>query len=57
MPLSTRVAIGGLGVVAILAIVLNPSLTGIGFALLVIVGACSVWLLRTLYDNERNRRD
>ena len=44
------------GVVAILAFVLNPSITGIGYALVVIVGACTVWLLRVLYLNEVERQ-
>ncbi|MGI9098474.1 MAG: hypothetical protein ACR2H2_08290 [Solirubrobacteraceae bacterium] len=43
------------GIAAIAAIVLNPSFTGVVYALLVIVGACIVWLLRVLYDNEIER--
>jgi uncharacterized protein involved in cysteine biosynthesis len=48
-----------IGIVAILAVVLNPSITGIAYALIVIVGACTVWLLRVLYLNEveRQRRE
>jgi hypothetical protein len=48
-----------IGIVAILAFVLNPSITGIAYALIVIVGACTVWLLRVLYLNEveRQRRE
>ncbi len=42
-------AIGALLVVAIIAIVFNPSFTGVLYALVVIVGACTVWLLRQLY--------
>ena len=43
------IAIGALVIVAIIAIVFNPSIMGVGFALIVIVGACTVWLLRRLY--------
>jgi hypothetical protein len=48
-----------IGIVAILAFVLNPTITGIAYALIVIVGACTVWLLRVLYLNEveRQRRE
>ena len=52
-----RIAIGGLAIVAILAIVFNPGFTGVLYALIVIVGACTVWLLRQLYLGELNRRD
>jgi hypothetical protein len=47
------------GIVAILAFVLNPTITGVAYALIVIVGACTVWLLRVLYLNEveRQRRE
>jgi hypothetical protein len=41
----------------IVVIALNPSLSGVGYAFLVIVGACSIWLVRVLYLNEVNRRD
>jgi hypothetical protein len=41
--------------VAIAAFALNPSLTGIGYALLVIVGAGTVWFLRELYLDEVDR--
>ena len=51
------IAVAALVVVAIVAIVFNPSLTGIGFALIVIVGACTVWLLRQLYLAESNKHD
>ena len=52
--------IGGfVGIVAIMAFALNPSITGIAYALIVIVGACTLWLLRVLYLNEveRQRRE
>ena len=42
---------------AIIAIAFNPSLAGVGFALIVIVGACCVWLLRQLYLAESERHD
>ncbi len=45
------------GIVAILAFALNPSITGIGYALVVIVGACTIWLLRQLYLNEVDRHN
>jgi hypothetical protein len=48
-----------IGIVAILAFLLNPTITGVAYALIVIVGACTVWLLRVLYLNEveRQRRE
>jgi|1186.fasta_scaffold919441_2 hypothetical protein len=48
-----------IAIVAILAFALNPSITGVAYALIVIVGACTVWLLRVLYLNEveRQRRE
>ena len=51
------IAVGALLVVAVIAIVFNPSITGIGFALIVIVGACTVWLLRQLYLAESEKDD
>ena len=51
------IAIGVLVIVAILAIVFNPSIMGIGFALIVLVGACTVWLLRQLYLAESDKDD
>jgi hypothetical protein len=38
---------------------MNPTITGIAYSLIVIVGACTVWLLRVLYLNEveRQRRE
>ena len=44
-------------IVAIAAFALNPSLTGIGYALLVVVGAGTVWFLRELYLDEVDRRE
>lgn len=49
------VAIGVLVIVAILAIVFNPGFTGVLYALVVIVGAGTVWLLRQLYLAEAER--
>jgi hypothetical protein len=51
------IAVGALVVVAIIAIVFNPGFAGIGFALIVIVGACSVWLLRQLYVAASDAQD
>ena len=51
------IAIGVLVIVAILAIVFNPSFTGVLYALVVIVGACTVWLLRQLYLAESDKDD
>ncbi len=51
------IAVAALLVVAVIAIVFNPSLVGIGFALIVIVGACTVWLLRQLYLAESDEDD
>ncbi|MDP2710743.1 MAG: hypothetical protein Q8O56_05955 [Solirubrobacteraceae bacterium] len=51
------IAVGALVIVAIIAIVFNPSIMGVGFALIVIVGACTVWLLRQLYLAENDRND
>lgn len=53
----TPIAIGGLVIVAILAIVFNPGFTGVLYALIVLVGACTVWLLRQLYLAESERED
>ena len=53
----TPVAIGVLAIVAILAIVFNPGFTGVLYALVVVVGAGTVWLLRQLYLAESERRD
>ena len=46
------IAIGALVIVAIIAIVFNPSLAGVGFALIVLVGAACVWLLYQLFLAE-----
>jgi hypothetical protein len=54
--LPERVGIGLTIVFVIVVIALNPSLSGIGYAFLVVVGACSVWLVRVLYLNEVNRQ-
>ncbi|MFP5361947.1 MAG: hypothetical protein ACLGI5_04380 [Thermoleophilia bacterium] len=51
------VAIGALVIVAIVAIVFNPGFTGVLYALVVLVGAGTVWLLRQLYLAESERRD
>lgn len=51
------IAVAALLVVAVVAIVFNPSIMGIGFALIVIVGACTVWLLRQLYLAESDKDD
>ncbi len=46
------IAIGALVIVAIIAIVFNPSLAGIGFAVIVLIGAACVWLLYQLFLAE-----
>jgi hypothetical protein len=51
------IAIGVLVIVAILAVVFNPGFTGVLYALVVLVGAGTVWLLRQLYLAESERRD
>jgi hypothetical protein len=51
------IAIGVLVIVAIIAIVFNPGFTGVLYALVVLVGAGTVWLLRQLYLAESQRRD
>ena len=51
------IAVAALVIVAIIAIVFNPSIMGIGFAILVIIGACTVWLLRRLYLAESDEDD
>lgn len=53
----TPVAIGALVIVAIIAIAFNPGFTGVLYALIVLVGACTVWLLRQLYLAESDRQD
>jgi len=44
-------------VLAIVAFALNPRLIGVFYALLVIVGACTIFLLRQMYLNELERTD
>lgn len=51
------VAMGILVIVAIIAIVFNPSLSGVLFAVIVLVGAGCIWLVRQLYLAESERRD
>jgi hypothetical protein len=51
------IAIGVLVIVAIIAIAFNPSFMGVLYALVVLVGAGTVWLLRKLYLAESERRD
>ncbi len=51
------VAIGALVIVAIIAIAFNPSFSGVLFALIVLVGAGTVWLVRQLFLAESERRD
>jgi len=51
------IAIGALVIVAIIAIAFNPSFMGVLYALVVLVGAGTVWLLRQLYLAESERRD
>ena len=51
------VSIGALLIVAILAVAFNPGFTGVLYALVVIVGAGTVWLLRQLYLAESERQD
>ena len=47
----------GVAVLAIIAFLLNPSITGVFYALIVIVGACTIFLLRQMYLNELARQD
>jgi hypothetical protein len=44
-------------ILAVLAFLLNPSITGVFYALIVIIGACSIFLLRQMYLNELDRDD
>jgi hypothetical protein len=44
-------------VLAIVAFLLNPSITGVFYALIVIVGACTIFLLRQMYLDELERDD
>jgi hypothetical protein len=50
-------AIGALVIVAIIAIAFNPTLSGVLFALIVLVGAGCIWLVHQLYLAESDRRD
>ena len=47
----------GVAIVAIVAFALYPSFTGVLYALIVIVGACTIFLLRQMYLNELERQD
>jgi hypothetical protein len=44
-------------VVAIAAFLLNPGITGLGYALVVVVGGCTIYLFRVLYLNEVDRQN
>jgi len=44
-------------VLAVIAFLLNPSITGVFYALIVIVGACTIFLLRQMYLDELERDD
>ena len=57
MNLLAPIAIGVLVIVAIIAIAFNPSLSGVLFALLVLVGAACIWYVRQAYLAESERRD
>lgn len=54
--LPERIGIGLTILFVIVIIAMNPHLSGVGYAFLVVVGACSIWLVRSLYLNEVNRR-
>lgn len=47
----------GVAILAIIAFLLNPSITGVFYALIVIVGACTIFLLRQMYLDELERQD
>ena len=47
----------GVLVLAVIAFLLNPTLTGVFYALIVIVGACTIFLLRQMYLDELDRND
>jgi hypothetical protein len=49
-------AVGTL-ILAVVAFLLNPSITGVFYALIVIVGACTIYLLRQMYLDEIDRDD
>lgn len=46
-----------IAVVAISAFLLNPGITGLGYALVVVVGGCTIFLFRVLYLNEVDRQN
>ena len=46
------ISIGILLVVAVIAIVFNPSLSGVLFALLVLIGAACIWYVRQVYESQ-----
>jgi hypothetical protein len=45
----------GVAILAVVAFLLNPTITGVFYALIVIVGACTIYLLRQMYLNELDR--
>jgi hypothetical protein len=47
----------GVAIIAIIVFALSPSLSGVFYALIVVVGACTVYLLRQMYLNELDRDD
>ena len=51
------IGIGILLIVAVIAIVFNPTLSGVLFALIVLVGAACVWLMWRTYLAESERHD
>ena len=51
--MTIRIAIGALIVVAILAIVFNPRLWGVLFAILVLIGAATLWFIDSLHQDGR----
>jgi hypothetical protein len=47
----------GVAILAVVAFLLNPTITGVFYALIVIVGACTIYLLRQMYLNELDREN
>ena len=47
----------GVAIIAIIVFALSPSLSGVFYALIVVVGACTVFLLRQMDLNELDRDD
>jgi hypothetical protein len=47
----------GVAILAVVAFLLNPSITGVFYALIVIVGACTIFLLRQMYLDELERNN